>query len=57
MCQIIDRNPNLIKRLDNMPEPYKRNIIIKHWGFKHVGPLGKIIDYVPINWTNLEPNC
>ena len=28
ICQIIDRNPNLIKILDHMPEPYKRHIII-----------------------------
>ena len=40
-----------------MPKPYKRHIITKYWGFKHRGPLGKINDYVPINWMNLEPNC
>ena len=57
ICQIIDRNPNLIKTLDHMPKPYKRHIIIKHWSFQHRGPLGKIYDYVPINWMNLEPNC
>ena len=55
ICQLIDRNPNLIKTLDHMPKPYKRHIIIKHWGFQHKGPLGKINDYVPINWMDLEP--
>ena len=54
MCQIIDRNPNLIKRLDNMPNPYKRHIIIKHWGIQHEGPFG-INNYVPVNWMDLEP--
>ena len=33
ICQKIDRNPNLIKTLDCMPEPYTRHIIIKHWGY------------------------
>ena len=56
ICQIFDRNPNLIKTLDNMPNPYKRHIIFKHWGFQHIGPLGKIRDYVPRNWRDLEPN-
>ena len=56
ICQIIDRNPNLIKRLDNMPNPYKRHIIIKHWGFQHEGPFG-IKYYVPVNWMDLEPHC
>ena len=56
ICQIIDRNPNLIKTLDNMPNPYKRHIIFKHWDFQHIGPLGIIRDYVPRNWRDLEPN-
>ena len=56
ICQIIDRNPNLIKRLDNMPNPYKRHIIIKHWGFQHEGPFG-IKNYYPVNWMDLEPHC
>ena len=54
ICQIIDRNPNLIKRLDNMPNPYKRHIIIKHWGFRLESPFG-INDCVPVNWMDLEP--
>ena len=33
ICQIIDRDPNLIKILNQMPEPYKTHIIFKHWGF------------------------
>ena len=57
ICQIIDRNPNSIKTLNNMPKPYKRHIIIKHWGFQNKAPLGKIYDYVPRNWKDLEPNC
>ena len=39
-----------------MPEPYKRHIINKHWGFQHRNPLGKIRDYIPRNWMDLEPN-
>ena len=54
ICQIFDRNPNLIKILD-MPRPYKRHIIIKHWGFQHKAPNGIVYDYVPINWMDLEP--
>ena len=38
-----------------MPKPYKRHIIIKHWGIRHKGPLGVIYDYVPRNWMDLEP--
>ena len=37
-----------------MPNPYKRHIIIKHWGFQHEGPFGINI-YVPVNWMDLEP--
>ena len=55
ICQIIDRNPNLIKRLDNMPNPYKRHIIIKHWGFRHEGPFG-VKYYYPVNWKDLDPH-
>ena len=54
MCQRIDRNPNLIKILDHMPEPYKRHIIIKHWGFP--GDDEIINGLVPANWMDLEPN-
>ena len=56
LCQVIDRNPNLIKKLDHMPEPYKRHIIIKHWGFKNDGPDVIVYDYIPANWMELEPN-
>ena len=34
ICQIIDRNPNLIKILIQMPQPYKRHNIIKIGVFK-----------------------
>ena len=57
ICQIIDHNPSLIKTLNNMPKPYRRHIIIKHWGFQHRGPNGIIHGYVPVNWMDLEPNC
>ena len=57
ICQIIDRNPNLIKTLDHMPKPYKRHIIGMHWGIKHTGPCGVMCDYIPVNWKDLEPNC
>ena len=55
-CQIIDRHPKLIKILNQMPEHYKRDIIIKHWGFQNEGPGGIIYDYVPGNWMDLKPN-
>ena len=55
-CQRIDRDPNLIKTLDQMPEPYKRHTIIKYWGFQHEGPDGIIYDCTPVNWMDLEPN-
>ena len=54
ICKIIDRNPNLIKILDHMPEPYKRHIIIKHWGIQYDD--GLIYGYVLANWMDLEPN-
>ena len=54
ICQINDRDPNLIKILNQMPEPYKRHIIIKHWGFQNEGPDGIINDYTPVNWMDLE---
>ena len=54
MCQIIDRNPNLIKILDHMPEPNKRLIIFKHWGIKYDD--GIIYGFVPANWMDLEAN-
>ena len=56
ICQIIDRNPNLIKILDHMPEPFKGHIIIKHWGFQNEGHGGIIYGFVPANWMDLEPN-
>ena len=43
ICQIIDRNPNLIKVLNHMPGPYERHIIIKHWCFQNEGPYGIFI--------------
>ena len=49
ICQIIDRNPNLIKTLYAMPEPFKNHIIMKYWGFQQNG-----YDYLPRNWMNLE---
>ena len=55
-CQIIDRNPNLIKVLNHMPEPYKNHIIIKYWGFQNECFDGVIRNYYPINWMDLEPN-
>ena len=53
-CQIIDRNPNLIKILDHMPKPYKRHNMIKHWGIGYVDYI--IYGFVPANWMDLEPN-
>ena len=56
MCQIIDRNPKLIKTLDHMPKPYKKHVIIKHWGIRHIDDYGNIFVFVPDNWMDLEPN-
>ena len=56
MCQIIDRNPNLVKTLDHMSKPYKNHIVIKHWGFQNEAPDGIHYVYVPVDWMNLEPN-
>ena len=56
ICQIIDRNPNLIKKLDHIPKVYKRHIIIKHWGIRHEGLDGIIYDYTPVTWMDLQPN-
>ena len=55
ICQIIDRNPNLIKVLNHMPNPYKRHINFKHWGFQTEDYNGIIRDYIPANWMDLEP--
>ena len=54
LCQIIDRNPILIKILDHMPKPYKKHIIIKHWGMRYDDEI--IYGFVPANWMDLEPN-
>ena len=56
ICQIIDRNPNLRKILDHMPDLFKRHIIIKHWGVRYGDDTGKIYTLVPDNWMDLEPN-
>ena len=56
ICQIIDRNLNLIKTLDCMPEPYKRHIIIKHWSIRYEDDYGNVYMDIPDNWTDLEPN-
>ena len=56
ICQIKDRNPNLMKVLNHMPDPYKRHIIIKYWGFQIECPDGVIRNYYSINWMDLEPN-
>ena len=39
-----------------MPEPYKRHIIIKHWGFQIKGFDGVIPDHFPVNWMDFEHN-
>ena len=56
ICQIFDRNPNLIKVLDRMPEPYKNHIVNKHWGVKFKAPDDSIKIGIPVDWMNLEPN-
>ena len=54
ICKIIDQNPNLIKTLDNMPEPYKKHIIVKHWGFRAMDCDGIICDFIPSNWRDID---
>ena len=54
ICQIIDRNPNLIKILDHMPDPYKSSVVIKHWGIHYDHDI--IFGFVPANWMDLEPD-
>ena len=56
ICKIIDRNPNLIKTLDHMPKLYKKHVNIEHCAFQNEGPNGIIYGFVPVNWTDLEPN-
>ena len=56
ICQIIDQNPNLMKILNQMPEPYKRHIVIKQWGFQNEGSDGITYGYTPVNWMDLQPN-
>ena len=56
ICQIIDRNPNLIKILDRVPYPYKRHIIARRWGFQNEAYDGRIYNYIPVDWMDLEPN-
>ena len=38
-----------------MPEPYKRHIIIKHWGFQTEDHNGILRGFLPANWMDLEP--
>ena len=56
ICKIIDRDPNLIKMLNQMPEPYKRHTVVKHWGFKIEDNDGVMCDFIPANWIDLQPN-
>ena len=56
LCQIIDRRPNLIKVLNKMPEPYKRQILTKHWCFQNEYIFGIIRNFLPAIWMELEPN-
>ena len=55
-CQIIDRNPNLIKILNKMPEPYKRHIVTKQRCFQHEDRFGTIRIFLPAICMELEPN-
>ena len=56
ICQIKDRNPNLIKILNKLPEPYKRYILSKHWCFQHKNRFGILRNFLPGIWMELEPN-
>ena len=55
ICQITERNPNLSKILNKMPEPYKRYIVTKRWCFQHEDRFGKIRNFSPAIWMELEP--
>ena len=56
MCQIIDRDPNLLKTFDHMPEPYKKHISIKHCVIRHIDDYGRIFVFVLDNWVDLKTN-
>ena len=56
ICQIIDRNPNLIKIMNKVPEYYKRYIVTKQWCFQHEDRFGIIRNFLPAIWMELEPN-
>ena len=54
ICEIIDRNPNLKKILNKIPEPYKRYILTKHWCFQHEDRFGIIRNFFSGIWMELE---
>ena len=56
ICQIGDRNPNLRKILNKMPEPYKRHILTKPWCFHQDDRFGIIRNFLPATWMEKEPN-
>ena len=56
ICQMIDRNPNLLKILNKMPEPYKRHILTKHWCFQHEDRFGIIRNFLLAIGMEKEPN-
>ena len=49
ICQIKDRNPNLIKILN------KRHFVTKHWCFQHEDGFGIMRIFLPGIWMELEP--
>ena len=54
ICKIIDKNPNLIKTMKNMPEPFLRHIIVKHWGFRREDIRGIMQEFIPDNWELID---
>ena len=56
ISQIINRNPNLLKIVDDMPEPYKKHICMRHWGIRCEDNDEIVYFFVPANWMELEPN-
>ena len=53
--QKIFQNPNLIKPLDNLPFPLKKEILINNWG---IHKIINAIEYsiVPDTWIFMKPN-
>ena len=55
-CQLIDKNPNLIKTLNKMPVPYREHIMDVNWGIGYIYHGDVKHSILPDNWIDPEPN-